>query len=212
MKIKKKIPMYIAVQLENGDRRVWLPLPATQERFVEALERIGGEYGNFKIREYNCRVPAMGRGMLMVSPLAVVNYLAARLNKLTDGDILKLCAICDSDYYFDRVGQFIDYTFQADSYDLLPGLTDEEALGLHYIGDPKHYVAGKVLKQYIDRREYGRRVAEAENGVFTPHGYLTSAIGWDLLPKERRVPASLNLKGFLGEDIYGDWDDYDITV
>lgn len=212
MKIRKKIPMYIAVQLENDDKRVWLPLPATKARFDEALEKIDAPYGNFIIREYNCRVPAMNRSMLMTVPLAVVNYLASRLNKLDDYDIQKLCAICDSEYYFDSVGQFIDYTFMTTCYTFLPNITDEEALGKYYIGDPKSRVAGVVLKQYIDRREYGRRLAEAENGTFTALGYLTSFIGWNLPPKERLIPDSLNLKGFIGEDLYGNWKEYETNI
>ena len=214
MRIKRKVPMYIAVQLECtfGCKRAWLPLPANQARFQETIEKIDGDYGCFKIKEYNCRVPAMGRDMLAITPLSVVNYLAARLNKLTDDEILKLCAVCDSDYYFDRVGQFIDYTFQTGCYTLLPGVTDEEALGKYYIGDPKNYIADVVLKQIIDHREYGKRLAEAENGVFTAHGYLTSSIGWDLPPTERRVPDSLNLKGYIGEDLYGNWNEYDKAI
>lgn len=206
MKIRKKMPMYIAVQLEDSysGKRVWLPLPANRERFDEAIGKIDGDCGCFRIREYNCRAPAMGRGMLMETPLSVVNYLASRLNKLTDDEIIKLCAIGDSDYYFDCVGQFIDYSFQPHCYTLLPGITDEEALGMYYIGDPKHYIADVVLKQYIDRREYGRRLAEAENGTFTALGYLTSSVGWDLPPKERVIPDSLKLKGFIDEDLYGD--------
>ena len=208
MGIRTKVQMNIAVQLENGDKRVWLPLPASKARFEAALERIDGEFGNFKIKEYNCRVPAMGRGMFMDTPLAVANYLAYRLNKLTENEILTLCAISHSDYYFDKVQQYIDFTFQTHCYTLLTGITDEEALGMYHIGDPKHYIAEKVLKQCIDRREYGRRLTEAENGVFTSHGYLTSSIGWDLPPSERRVPDSLNLKGYLGEDLYGNWEDH----
>ena len=214
MKIKKKVPMYIAVQLEGSynDKRVWLPLPANQTKFNEVIEQIDGDYGCFRIKEYNLRVPSMGRDMLKKTPLSVVNYLASRLNRLEDDEILKLCAICDSDYFFDSVGQFIDYTFQTYSYRLLPGITNEEALGFYHIGDPKNYVADVVLKKIIDRREYGKRLAEAENGVFTAHGYLTSSIGWDLPPTERFVPGSLNLKGYLGEDLYGNWNEYDTTV
>ena len=214
MRTKKKIPMYIAVQLEgsyNG-KRVWLPLPANQSKFDEAIEKIDGDYGCFVIKEYTCRVPAMGRCMLEVTPLSVVNYLAARLNRLEDEEILKLCAICDGDHYFDRVGQFIDYTFQTSCYNLLTGITNEEELGMFHIGNPKHHISDVVLKQCIDRREFGERLAKAENGVFTPHGYLTSSIGWDLPPKERHVPASLNLKGYLGEDLYGNWDEYDKAI
>ena len=212
MKNNRKIPMYIAVLLENNNKRVWLPLPANQARFNAAIEKIDGDNGCFQIKEYNCRVPAMGRDMLMQTPLSVVNYLAFRLNKLDDHEILKLCAICDSDHYFDRVGQFLDYTFQTYCYKLLPGITDEEALGQYHIGSPKQYIADVVLKQCIDRREYGRRLSKVESGVFTARGYLTSTIGWDLSPEMRRVPDSLNLKGYIGEDLYGDWHDYDLAI
>ena len=204
MRINKKAPMNIAVQLENNDKRVWLTLPAMLYKFEDEIKRIDGDCTCFRIREHLCRVPAMNRNMLSQEPLAVVNYLAYRLNKLSDDEIQNLCAICDSDYYFDRVGQYIDYTFQTYCYTLLPGVTDEEALGEHYVGNLKNYMADKVLRQHIDLREYGRRLAEAEKGAFTSIGYLTSSIGWNLPPKDRRIPDSLNLKGYLGEDLFGE--------
>ena len=205
MSIKEKLQMSIAVLLENNDRRVWLPLPVNKARFAAVLDKIGGECGHFIIKEYACRVPKLRVSMLMEKPLSLVNYLASRLNKLNDDGITKLCAICESEYYFYLVEQYIDFTFQTNDYTILCGVTDEEALGLYYIGDPKNYISDKVVKQYIDRREYGRRIAEAENGVFTPSGYLTSSIGWDLMPTERHIPQSLNLKGYINEDIYGDY-------
>ncbi len=212
MKIRKHMPMYIAVQLDSRGRRVWLPLPAKKEKFEAALESIGGEFGDFKINEYNCRVPAIGRYMLMEMPLALVNYLAARLNRLTDDEILTLCAISDSEYYFTTAGQFIDYTFQTYSYKLLPGITNEEKLGEFHIGNPKHYIADVNLKQLIDRRAFGAKLAALEKGVFTAHGYLTSSIGWNLPSQERDIPPSLNLTGFLGEHFYGDWQECDLSA
>jgi hypothetical protein len=80
------------------------------------------------------------------------------------------------------------------------------------MGDLKYQFADVMFRQIIDRREYGRRLAEAENGVFTAHGYLTSSIGWCLPPREWRVPGSLNLKGYLGEDLYGNWKEYDTAI
>lgn len=212
MKIKNKAPLYIAVQLENGDKRVWLPLPANKKRFAEAIEKIGDENGDFKIREYNCRIPAMSRYTLMKTPLSVVNYFASRLNKLTDDEVVKLCAVSDSDHYFDHLGQYIDFTFHAPCYDLLQGITDEEALGGFYLQNQQTFTANGVYREGIGSYEFGRRIAEAENGAFTALGYLTSSIGWDLMPEERIVPDSLRLKGVIGEDLYGDWDEYDISV
>ena len=93
-------------------------------------------------------------------------------------------------------------------YALLRGVTDEEALGEYYIDSTKYFIANKTVKQYIDHHEYGRRIAEAENGVFTSHGYLTSSIGWDLPPTiERHIPKTLNLKGYINEDLYGTWNE-----
>ena len=209
MKIKNKMPMYIAVQLENGNKNVWLPLPATKERFSEALQRIGGQNGSFIIKQYNCRVPAIGRYMLMEEPLAVVNYLASRLNKLYDFEVLTLCAICDSDNYFYSAQQFIDYTFQTHCYTLLPGITDEEMLATRYL-NIKNSKSDIQLKEFVDKRKLGKQLAADENGVFVAHGYLTSLIGWKLPPSERRVPDSLNLKGVLNEDLYGDYENADV--
>ena len=209
MKIKRKMPMYIAVQLESGNNRVWLPLPASKRKFASAIEKIGGSNGDFIISEYNCRVPAIGRGLLMDTPLSVVNHLAARLNGLTDEEILKLCVISDSDCYFIHVGQFIDYTFRTSFYKVLPGVTDEEKLGARFIAIPKQHADDDAIKQLTDHRAIGRKLSIREMGVFTPFGYLTSEIGWDLLPTIRRIPAHLDLKGFLGEEIYGNRQDCD---
>jgi hypothetical protein len=204
MKINQKMPLYIAVKLNSGNKSVWLPLPANKARFNAALEKIDASYGKVNVAEYACHIPGMWwHRRLMEVPLAVVNYLASRLNKLSDYEILKLCAICDTDFYFVTVEQYIDYTFQTYCYTLLPHVTDEESLGKYHIGSPKHRIADKVLKKYIDRLEYGRRLAEAENGAFTPNGYLTSSIGWYLPSKGRNIPDSLNLKDYNGGDLYG---------
>ena len=209
MNCLNKIPMYIAVQLENSQSRdrVWLALPANKERFAEALTKIGSERGEFLIVEYAIKVPKLSRRMLMRTPLAAVNFLAARLNTLNDDEIIKLCAISDTDYYFDYIGQYIDFTYAHNNYTLLPGVTDSEALGEYYLNGNRHIIADSKLKKCVDRREYGKNIAALENGVFTPHGYITSKTGWSYKFKDRVVPEQLNLKGFLGEDIYGDWEE-----
>ena len=202
--LTNKQPLYIAVLLKNGDRQIWLPLPATKKRFAAALDSIRAENGSFSIVEYTGRVPGLGRKILSETPLAVVNHLAYRLSKLSGDEITILCAIFDTDYWLDTVGRLIDYTYATDSYSLLPGICDAEALGRYSIGSPGTVIVGQ--NQSADHHEFGKSLAEREKGAFSPHGYVTSKIGWDLPEKERRVPEHLNLKGWLGEDIYGDWE------
>jgi len=50
-------------------------------------------------------------------------------------------------------------------------------------------------------------MAKSENGAFTPHGYLTSKIGWNKPPKKRHIPDFLNIKGCIGENLFGDQED-----
>jgi len=45
-----------------------------------------------------------------------------------------------------------------------------EDLGAAYLGSP--HTAIVPPKRRIDRADYGRRLAKAEGGIFTPSGYL----------------------------------------
>jgi hypothetical protein len=120
---------------------------------------------------------------------------------------MKLCAISDSEYYFERVWLLIDYTYKPDNYTLLPGITDEEALGQYYLGNPNTALPDTKFKQCVDRYEYGKKLAELEKGVFTSLGYVTSKTGWETKYKARHIPEPLNLRGYLNEDLYGDYND-----
>ena len=57
-----------------------------------------------------------------------------------------------------------------DNYRHFPGIQSEEDLGIACIGSP--HTAIKPPNRHIDRAEYGRRLADAEGGVFTPSGYF----------------------------------------
>ena len=207
----KNLPMYIAVHLENSETRdrCWLSLPASQKQFNDALLQIGAEHEDFNVIDYAYNVPMLRVKKLMRTALADVNYLASRLSKLTETDVSKLYAICETDYYFDFIGQYIDYTFKPGDYTLLPGITDAEMLGAYYIGSKHAYIASAKLKRCIDRREFGKNLAASENGVFTAHGYVTSKTNWSINREIRIVPDRLNLKGHIGEDIYGERPDED---
>ena len=189
----------------DTDRSVWLDLPASKADFGNAIEKIGLVSVNFKIVSYNRRVPGLPMYTLMDAPLSVVNHFASRLEKLTDAEILKLCAIGDSLYYFNTMWQFVNFTYNSDDYTLLRGICDEEALGDYYLGNSNTSIQGMTYQQRVFRYEYGKSVAALEQGVFTSLGYITSKDKWSLTRKAYAVPDSFNLRGYLGEDLYGDW-------
>jgi hypothetical protein len=207
-------PLYIAAQLESEktQRRIWLPLPVTKQDYNAVIAKLDPDGYGVRIVTYAKSLPYLKIAWLMKTPLAVNNHLAARLYIMKQDDLLKLLAINDSDYYFNLVEQFVDYSYQTDKYTLLPGVCNEEALGEYYIGNPNHVVTTQNIRECLDRYAFGKRLAEMEDGVFTPHGYLTSEIGWDLRPQDTPVPEQLNLKGSIGEDLYGNWEESDYGV
>jgi hypothetical protein len=192
-----QFPAYISVLLESEDkcREVWLDLPVTRAMFADALTAIDCDYRNVRIAEY--RVYGIGTALdeIMTTPFSAVNYLAARLLLLTPYELLKLRAISESVHGFLQVRQVIEYTFTADNYALLPGITDAEMLGRYFIGEPD-FTIRSATRNPISRYEYGIKLAQSEGGVFVSQGYLTSKIGWEHSNALRAVPDSPN------EDLY----------
>ena len=138
--MEKKVPMYLAVQFESDSiaegKRVWLSLPATQKQFQEAWEAASGICGaDVVIKSYGVRVPGMYQSLCMEAPLGQLNHLASRLTMLTDEQITKLCAIIESDHYFQTLEQFIDYTYNPDRYMLIPEFMCEEDLAEFSLND-----------------------------------------------------------------------------
>lgn len=213
--MQQNTPMYIAVQLESDCgkdfRKAWLPLPATKKQFAAVKESVSGPCcADVTINHYGVKVPCMNRYMLAETPLAQVNHLAARLAALDDEQILKLCAIHESEMYFTSVEQLIEYTYTTDKYTLAPDIFCEEELGRRAIRelDPGRFPP-EIIENLMDPHTYGRGIAEMEHGEFTSFGYLTQDAGWNGTAKKHRIPAGLDLKGDHGEDLYGEFE-YDL--
>jgi hypothetical protein len=104
------------------------------------------------------------------------------------------------------VEQFIDYTYNTARYGLIPAVKDEEDLAIRSMNIPEMREAPIEVIDSVDLNALGRKLARKQNGVFTSLGYLTSRNGWrDTAPK-RKIPATLDLKGTFGEDLYGEID------
>jgi hypothetical protein len=61
---------------------------------------------------------------------------------------------------------------------VITSIRTPEDLGIAYLGSPHSAIVPVKQKHRVDRAEYGRRLAEAEGGVFTPLGYI--------VPRKRR--------------------------
>jgi hypothetical protein len=59
---------------------------------------------------------------------------------------------------------------RSQEYIRFPGIRSAQDLGAAYLGSPHNAIVPP--KHRIDRAEYGRRLANAEGGIFTPSGYF----------------------------------------
>ena len=207
--IEPKIPMFISVLLENDAfsndaRRVWLPLPATKKQFKEAWEAAAGvDNAYVSINRYSVKIPGVSRQMLYDVSLAKVNHLASRLTGLDYGQIIKLCAISESDnMYFKTVEEVIEHTYNTDRYNLEPDILCEEDLGRREFNKLKNEHLPNYILNCIGLHDFGLSIAKTQKGEFTSLGYLTGDADRQDTVKKYSVPATLDLKGEHGEDLY----------
>lgn len=55
---------------------------------------------------------------------------------------------------------------------IIPHICTPEDLGIAVLGNPQTSIVPVPPENRVDRAEYGRRLAEAEGGIFTPMGYI----------------------------------------
>lgn len=206
--MEPKIPMYISVQLESGygkdAKRIWLPLPATKKQFAAAKKSVERHGCEMVIKKYSLKIPRISLTDLMEAPFSQVNHLAARLDVLDNNQIIKLCAVSESEMCFDTVEQLIKYTYNTEKYTLDIDVMSEEDLGWREIEKLGLSKFPEIIMKYIEPHKFGLDIAESENSEFTSFGYLTRDPSWFDVKKKYCIPASLDIKGAFGEELYGE--------
>ena len=211
------IPLFIAAHMENRNhpmREAWITLPITKPLFLEIVGALCDSWDDFMIDMYYTSIPDLPDNKLMDAPLASVNHLAARLNKLTCEQVLKLFMILKRGYdgYDVRnVEQIIEYTYRPDRYEFLPGISSDYELGQYRINRLDAKIVPSTVIRCIDPVSFGMETALREGGIFTPLGYLTSSEGTGKAVKKRRIPDCWDIKDKDGADIFGEWYKGDIS-
>ena len=188
----------------------WVQFPTTEEELKKVFERIGigskddfgHAYEEWFITDYECPVYGVSEMFGEYESLDKLNYLASLIEEMDKWDQEKFVAImeagCDE---VSDIDDLINLTFNLDTYDFLPDVTDEEDLGRYYVEDAGIYDLRDmgVLANYIDYERFGRDVAMDEGGRFTDEGYIRSTgDSWDIqfdgsredIPDEYRVTGS----------------------
>ena len=177
-----------SIQLQNrqhqGRDGVWLDLPTTTEQVQAALRQIGISSDNpqglfisgyFAEEEKRFAIPY---NMVLASNVDELNFLAARLETLSAGERAELNAALQAPQSeLSSIGKITDFPENVEYYVHLPDVRGPAQLGDYYLNRSGMVDMPEEWKGGIDTAQFGRYVAQQEQGVFTEYGYLVKRRG-----------------------------------
>ncbi len=176
----------------------FLKLPATTEEVQALFQRIhvdGVRYEEIFITDYETDIPGLYDCLSEYANLDELNYLAALLDDLDEGDREKFEATLSYGDYTGSLKDLINLAQNLDCYEYYPGICDEDDLGRYMIDEMGSLEIPEYLQNYIDYEAYGRDVSLEDSGTFTENGYIVNTgdsfieqyNGRDDLPEEYKI-------------------------
>ena len=148
----------------------WVQLPIPQERLQEVLTQIGIGDGHEEYFITDSETDILDISIDEYASLSDLNKLAAKIEELADFDYTKLAAVLEWESP-QTVADTIDIIENLGSYDLLPDIEDDEALGEYFGVECGVFDAvPENLRYYIDYERYGRDIRMEVDMCFTSYG------------------------------------------
>lgn len=181
--LDKKI---ISIYMGNPDNsnHAELELPATPWELLDALDKLRLEDG----QQLYWQVEDMGRYEFLAPhldgyDLYQFNALAEKLRTFGDVDAVAFEGLVQME--LDKLWQnnggeltlrrVLDLAYSVDCCHVVPGITDDAALGQFYAENdflPDLATVPDSVLEMLDYDKIGRSMREGEGGVLTPHGYV----------------------------------------
>ena len=205
-----------SIQLQNRQQQgrdgVWLDLPTTTEQVQAALRQIGISSDNpqglfisgyFAEEEKRFAIPY---NMVLASNVDELNFLASRLETLSTGERAELNAALQapqSELF--SIGRITDFPENVDYYVHLPDVHGPAQLGDYYLNRSGMVDMPEEWKGGIDTAQFGRYVAQQEQGAFTQYGYLVkSGDEWQKVHEGQPVPEEYRVLSFPAPEVLRD--------
>ncbi len=167
------LSIYITNICEGKDYLLgeWVKLPVPPEKLDEVLKRIGNEYEEYLVTDYEAAFANLN--ISQYSSIAELNDLATRLDEVDEWDNDKLCAVLEMEEPT-SIADIVDIIEHLDDFDLLVGVEDDQGLG-EYFADELYTLEAVPthLRGYFDYEAYGRDIRlESGNCCFTSYGFV----------------------------------------
>ena len=205
-----------SIQLQNRQQQgrdgVWLDLPTTTEQVQAALRQIGISSDNpqglfisgyFAEEEKRFAIPY---NMVLASNVDELNFLAARLETLSAGERAELNAALQAPQSeLSSIGKITDFPENVEYYVHLPEVRGPAQLGDYYLNRSGMVDMPEEWKGGIDTAQFGRYVAQQEQGAFTQYGYLVkSGDAWQKVHEGQPVPEEYRVLSFPAPEVLQD--------
>ena len=150
----------------------WVKLPVPKDKLEAVLRRIGinEQYEEYFISDYESLFSNLH--ISEYASIAELNELAERIEELADFDYDKLGAVLESESSM-SISEILAIIDELDSFDLLEGIDDDEALGEYY-AECGCIFAGvpDSIQRYFDYEAYGRDIRLELNCCITSYGVV----------------------------------------
>ncbi len=157
---------------------MWLEFPATKEDVQQTLKEIGIDgkrYEEIFITDYDIEVEGISDRLGEYENIDELNYLATRLDELSEWDKETYEAALVSGEYSGTIQDLINLTDSLDCFDYLPGIHDDWDIGNFWVESGVFDTKSMgQLSNYIDFERLGRDIRLEEGGSFTDKGYVRS--------------------------------------
>ena len=159
----------------------YLKLPATTEQVQALLKRIhidGVQYEEIFITDYDIEIPGLYDRLGEYESIDELNYLAALLEELDDGELEKFSAAVEYGEYTGSVKDLINLAQNLDCYEFYPGVDDDEDLGYYLVDEMGMLDIPEHIQPYFDYEAYGRDISINESGTFAENGFIVLGGGF----------------------------------
>lgn len=165
----------------------WVHFPTTPEKMQDVFKRIGigqkddfGQpYEEWFITDYDCYVPGLYDVLGEYESLDELNYLANRIEELSESEWETFNAAVEMGEYTGSVKDLINLTENLDCYNFYSDIHSDSDLGYYWIEESGMYDTKAMgrLSSYIDYEAFGRDIRLDEGGTFTDYGYIINNYG-----------------------------------
>ena len=154
----------------------WVSFPTTPETLRDVFERLEIGPSEWNITNVEAHIYGIRDTVWQCNSLDELNYLAAKLEELSEDELGTYQAVIEIDEHCDTVPELINLTDNLDCYDVEAEISDYEDLARYVLYERDSYSYNRntldALEDYIDFDEFGRDVAKDEGGVLADACYV----------------------------------------